>query len=106
MEQADFPRSHFTLSSEHTGFDFDEDELLSNEEEDENTRHFTEVEKERCPNCNSSFIEPYKTKEGLRVYHCKGCDALLCPRCLRVLEKAEAADGRKTLRCPKCGILS
>lgn len=108
MEQERYPRSRFALSGENTGLDTGDQVPLANDEEDEdeNTRHFTELEKERCPKCYSSFLDPYTTKEGLNVLRCKGCGTLLCPRCTNILQKAKAPDGRKTLRCPKCGILS
>lgn len=82
---------------------FEEDE---EEEEDENVRGFTETVKERCPKCFSSFLDPYTTKDGLHVLRCKGCASLLCPRCTSILFESHADDGRKVLRCPKCGILS
>jgi uncharacterized C2H2 Zn-finger protein len=108
MEQEDDLRSRFALPGENTGLDVDEGGPLTDgeEDEDENTRHVTELEKERCPNCYSSFLEPYTTKDGLNVLRCKGCGSLLCPRCTNMLQKAKAPDGRKTLRCPKCGLLS
>jgi|SRR5579884_3462468 DNA-directed RNA polymerase subunit M/transcription elongation factor TFIIS len=76
------------------------------EEEDENTRGFIPTVEEHCPRCKSSCLEPYTTKDGLNILHCKGCDSLLCPRCTSLLSDSHADDGRKVLRCPKCGILS
>ncbi len=108
MEQEYYLRFRLALNDEHTNLDSDEDGPLTNDEEDEdeNMRHVAELEKERCPNCYSSFLEPYTTKDGLNVLRCKGCGSLLCSRCTNVLQKAKAPDGRKTLRCPKCGLLS
>ncbi len=108
MEQEYYLRLRLALNSEHPGLNSHEDGPITNDEEDEdeNTRHVTELEKERCPNCFSPFLEPYTTKDGLNVLRCKGCGSLLCPRCTNVLQKAKASGGKKRLRCPKCGLLS
>ena len=82
--------------------DFEEPFDDEDEDEDDNLRGFTEIEKERCPKCLSSFLDPYTTKEGLNVIRCKGCESLLCPKCLGLLEPYVTSSGQKTLQCQKC----
>lgn len=111
MEHEFYRITWFALNDESINSRPDSEEVLDDEEEeeDENVRGFTETVKERCPKCFSSFLEkvgPYVTKDGLLVLRCKGCRSLLCPRCTSLLFESYADDGRKVLRCPKCGILS
>lgn len=109
MEDKLYPMAAFAFNNEngwmppHFEEPFEEDE---DEDEDENMRGITETVKERCPKCFSSFLDSYVTKDGLHVLRCKGCRSLLCPRCTNLLFESHADDGRKVLRCPKCGILS
>lgn len=110
MEHEFYRITWFALNDENINSrpDFEEP-LEEDEEEDENMRGFTETMKERCPKCFSSFLEKvdsYVTKDGLHVLRCKGCNSLLCPRCTSLLFESHADDGRKALRCPKCGVLS
>ncbi len=107
MEQEFYRLIRFALNDESINSRPDFEGALDDEEEeeDENTRGVTETVKERCPKCFSSFLDPYVTKDGLHVLRCKGCNSLLCPKCTSLLFESRAGDGRKVLRCPKCGVL-
>jgi len=108
MEQEFYRIIRFALNDESINSRPDFEEALDDEEEeeDENTRGVTETVKERCPKCFSSFLDTYVTKDGLHVLRCKGCNSLLCPKCTSLLFESRADDGRKVLRCPKCGVLA
>ncbi len=101
----DFSRTvWFALKGENSNLFPDFEEPLEDEDEDEDdpVRGFTELVKERCPKCLSSFLGPHRTKEGLQTMRCMGCESLLCPKCLGLLEPYVTSDGRKALQCQKC----
>ena len=104
MEHEFNPRVSFALNNEKTNTppEFDEGFDDAEEDEDEDVRGLTELVKERCPKCLSSFLDPYTTKEGMNVIRCKGCQSLLCPKCLGLLEPYVTSSGQKTLQCQKC----
>jgi hypothetical protein len=104
----DFSRTAwFALKGENSDSFPDFEEQLEDQDEDEDDddmRGFIELVKERCPNCLSPcFDNPYTTKEGLQTIHCKGCDSLLCPKCLGLLDPSYVtSDGQKARQCQKC----
>ena len=104
MELETFDTDRFTLNGEDSSAfpHFEEPFDDEDEEEDDNVRGWTELVKVRCPKCFSSFLDPYTTKEGLNVIRCKGCQSLLCPKCLGLLEPYVTSSGLKTLQCQKC----
>jgi hypothetical protein len=104
MEPVPFHIDRFSLNGENSNAFLDFEEPFDDEEEDEddNVRGLTELVKERCQKCLSSFLDPYTTKEGMNVICCKGCQSLLCPKCLGLLEPYVTSSGQKTLQCQKC----